>query len=114
MQEDKILDIETALIDMGGDRDIYTEVLNVFIEDTPRLFSNLSQAREQNDSETVTRLAHTIKSSSRSIGGMALSAIAARLEETSKIATNSQTVELIAKMKTAFVELKHALEEEGF
>ncbi len=114
MQEEKTLDIESALVDMGGDREIYKEVLDVFIEDSPKLISELTRPLERNDYETITRFAHSIKSSSRAIGGMRMSALAARLEEMSKDEVCTDMTTLIESIKAALKSLIEALRKEGF
>ena len=114
MAEEKILDLEAALTDMAGDREIYEEVVVVFLNDTPNTLSDISSAYNTSDIPTLNRLSHSIKSSSRSIGGLRLGAVAEKLENDSARDNLSNAENSIKELYTEFKNLKQKLAEEGF
>ncbi|MCB1738088.1 MAG: diguanylate cyclase, partial [Gammaproteobacteria bacterium] len=61
-------------------RDVHSKALKHFIEDTPGQLDQLRIAQAQRDVETVGRIAHTLKSASRTLGATALSITCAELE----------------------------------
>ena len=50
-----------ALAGMGGDESLLAEVIQMFLDDYPRLLSEIDAARAANDSATLARLIHTIR-----------------------------------------------------
>lgn len=114
MADEKILDLDTALADMAGDREIYEEVVAVFLQDTPNTLQDISNAYSESDISTLNRLCHSIKSASRSIGGIKLGAVAEKLEHESSKNDLSNAEKLINEMNSEFSKLKQKLSEEGF
>jgi HPt (histidine-containing phosphotransfer) domain-containing protein len=80
MNDDRVID--EALLD--GIRDImddaFPELIESFVEETSALFQEILQAAEVADHDRVSRLAHSIKSSSATIGALRLSKSARSLE----------------------------------
>lgn len=113
MNNEKILDLRKALMDMNGDREIYDEVVSVFIEDTPNLLQSMENAWQEKDIVTLNRNAHSLKSSSRTIGGIKLGSIAAQLEAESTGEINSNIKELIRNITDEFNLLKQNLIQDG-
>lgn len=75
--------IDTATLaqlkaDLG--EDFIAELVETYCSETPQLIEHLQEALEAQDSETFRRLAHSIKSSSASLGAMQLSELARQLE----------------------------------
>lgn len=70
--------LDRLYADMGED---IHEVLNAFLESINELLANLRHRADDEDIESISRWAHSIKSSAASIGMMKLSATAERLEK---------------------------------
>jgi HPt (histidine-containing phosphotransfer) domain-containing protein len=81
MNAQSVIDLPTfeALKDAMG-ADYILEVVQVYLEETPKLLSDLRQALEKQDCETFRRSAHSIKSTSNSFGALDLGAEARELE----------------------------------
>lgn len=109
-----ILDLENALADMADDREIYEEVVTVFLSDSPNTLSEISAAYTASDVTTVNRLAHSIKSASRSIGGLRLGSVAESLESESSDSCHPNIAALIHELTEEFKLLQQKLAEEGF
>lgn len=56
------------------------EIVALYLEHTPILLDDLQDALETKDTETVTRLAHSLKSSSGQLGATKLSQLSWELE----------------------------------
>jgi CheY-like chemotaxis protein len=66
---------------MGEDgNSLIAELIDIYLENTPKLLDNLRQSIVDNDSEVFNRTAHTLKSSSASLGAMRLSSLSKELE----------------------------------
>ncbi len=73
-------DIEFALSNLDHDTDIYAAVVDQYFISTPPMCNEMRTAAKSGDWETFRRHAHSIKSSSRTIGGMALGDLAEQIE----------------------------------
>jgi len=77
---------DAALDRMGGDTEIYDEVLVIFLEDSPTQFESISYLDNPNVSEgevdriVVHRVAHSLRSAAGNIGGDAMQQKASELE----------------------------------
>ena len=111
--DEKILDHESALENLADDREIYKEVLNAYMEDTPGIIEELNTAFDNSNIALVSRQAHSLKSSSRTIGGMRLGNVAAELEANSKEDSLDGIKELIEKIKEEFRVLKQEIAATG-
>ncbi len=81
MSVDTAIDHKTfkELIDTVGS-DFIGELVSAYLEETPTLLEQLRAAWDRRDAETFRRAAHSIKSSSASLGALHLSAQARALE----------------------------------
>jgi HPt (histidine-containing phosphotransfer) domain-containing protein len=68
----------------GDGGEFLREIVNIYIEDTPRRLADLRACLASGDVTTFTRAAHTVKGSSANVGAAALKAIAERLEQVSR------------------------------
>ena len=80
MSEYKLLNKEAALLRLGGDEELYQEVVSIFVEDIPNQLQALEQALGSQDVEASTRIAHSIKGASSNIGAEAMQAAALKAE----------------------------------
>ena len=66
------LDWSAALATVGGDRQLLREIVEAFLEEAPRLLTDLRQAAAGGDADGLRRAAHTLKASLRYLGAEAL------------------------------------------
>jgi HPt (histidine-containing phosphotransfer) domain-containing protein len=82
-----ILD-ESALVDLassvGGDMAFVTELIEAYLGDAPAQIAQIHAGVEAGDPASVVRPAHTLKSSSATVGAQRLAATARRLELASR------------------------------
>jgi signal transduction histidine kinase/DNA-binding response OmpR family regulator/HPt (histidine-containing phosphotransfer) domain-containing protein len=85
-------------------------LIDSFIQDAPRLIADAQRSWEQGHPTDLRRAAHTLKSSSATFGAMALSALARELEYKARDGALEQVLELLARIESAYLQAKAALE----
>lgn len=113
--------IEKEIIDKAMDwvadygEEFLIELIDVYLDDTPVRLAQLRQALDGGDTETVTREAHTLKSSSANVGAMTLSAVARQVELAGRngqleslSAEVSRLSDVFARVKSTLEALRHA------
>lgn len=92
----------------GGDVEFEREILATFVEAAPELMESLEIAINEGDAAAVRHAAHTLKGSSRSIGGQGF----AKVCETIEFAAKRQDLETcaahLAEAQQAYERLKVA------
>jgi PAS domain S-box-containing protein len=95
-----------------GDRALASEVVGLFLADSPQLLAQLSDAIAAGDAGRAQRFAHTLKGSSGSMGGETLSAIAAQMQEAGSEGNLPRLAELLPDARNALQKLSSLLEQE--
>ena len=77
---DSVLDTDVVrdLLDVMGDE--FTDLVQVYLEDTPKAVAALEQAATRGDNEGLIAPSHSLKSTSANLGALGLSELAKRLE----------------------------------
>ena len=75
-----IVNREAALERLGGDEELFLEVLDAFVQNFPLQIDELHAGIREDDRKLIQRIAHSIKSASASIGGGEISKVANVLE----------------------------------
>ena len=75
------LDVDDFMNRVQDDKDLFFELLDIFIEDFQKKRLELKEAVEKNDSKTVEHVAHFLKGSRGNISAKSLRVIFSRLEE---------------------------------
>jgi HPt (histidine-containing phosphotransfer) domain-containing protein len=90
--------------------DFLVELIDVYLDDTPVRLAQLRQALDGGDAETMTREAHTVKSSSANVGAMTLSALAQQVEFASRNGRTDSLAAEVGRMAAIFARVKATLE----
>ena len=77
-------DRDSALATLGGDQELLVEIVGLFLDDCPRLLSEIEQAIELQDAPTLKRLAHTVRGVASNFALPAVIEAAAVLESKAK------------------------------
>jgi two-component system sensor histidine kinase/response regulator len=85
------------------------ELVELYLEDTPKRLLELRRALDTGDTPTLTREAHTIKSSSANLGAMKMSGFAKELEIAGRAGEMRQMAEQVARTEAEFELVKIAL-----
>jgi two-component system, sensor histidine kinase and response regulator len=79
--EEKFVDVDAALERLGGDRQLFDELVDVFRTECPAVSGEMRRAIAERDSKTLERSAHTLRGSSSNLGALAVSRAALELEK---------------------------------
>jgi CheY-like chemotaxis protein/HPt (histidine-containing phosphotransfer) domain-containing protein len=95
---------------VGGDADFLAELIDTFLEDAPQMLAEMSQAVEDGDAAVLRRAAHSLKSNSADLGGMALSILCRELEGMGKAGTLAGASEKVTQAEAEYKRVQGALE----
>jgi HPt (histidine-containing phosphotransfer) domain-containing protein len=98
---------------LDGDEELLRDILEIYVEDVPRLIEKIKKAHEQNDAELVDREGHTLKGASANIGAPALRETAYQIEKAGKAGDLEGVDALIDRVEKDFDELKSVLAQSG-
>ena len=99
------------LREMLNQEEILAEVIQHYLEDTPKLLQDLSDGIAQGETELVTRTAHTLKSSSAMVGATRLAHLCQELEAKAKRENLEATAALLSQIKVEYEPVKTVLLE---
>jgi HPt (histidine-containing phosphotransfer) domain-containing protein len=102
--------LDGLLDSLGGDKEFLTELLQTYLEDSPRLLAAMRTALLAGNAEDFRRAAHTLKSNSASFGAMTLSRLARALEELGKAGTLASAAADLAQAEAEYARVRAALE----
>lgn len=105
-----ILDRAGALDRIGGDEDLYQEVIELFSHDTPLQIGILKQALQSMDRVLGERQAHSLKSASASIGAEALRDACLKTEKAFAKSEQGVLLQLVKKIELEFARVQDQLE----
>jgi HPt (histidine-containing phosphotransfer) domain-containing protein len=101
---------------VGENNDVFTELIDMFLEDAPTLLENMRQAVIQGAAEDLRFAAHSLKSSSAEFGATALCELCRELEAMGKENTLvgaaekvSQAEALYERVQAALIDIREAL-----
>jgi two-component system, sensor histidine kinase and response regulator len=104
-----VLDLESALTRLGGDRELFAELVAFYCEDAPILLREVSSAVESKDAATVRMKAHALKGLVAGCGGVRATCIAQSLENVGQSGNLSKAPALVTLLKSELDELTLAL-----
>ncbi|SEH08402.1 response regulator [Candidatus Venteria ishoeyi] len=93
----------------GGDREILEELITTFLQSSQQLLEEIQQAEQQQDAVLLNRAAHSLKSSSASLGGSALSALCLYLEKQGKAGNVQGNHQQIKQLQQEYAVLEQVL-----
>ena len=86
-------------------------LIDVFLEDTPRLLASLENAVDGPDYAALREAAHSLKSSAANLGAMSLSAAARRIESGARERELARPAVAVALVTNEFARARRALLE---
>jgi HPt (histidine-containing phosphotransfer) domain-containing protein len=100
---------------LGGDHEIYHEIIDLFLEDVIKQVRALEDAIHRGDAPGVQRQAHTLNGASANVGAAGLAEIAFQLERAGERHDLSRAGEMLDCIKTEFnrFEWIHAAQQHG-
>ena len=101
VDQDVLDELEHAV---GDDRAFLREVVETYLDDAPREIAAIREGISTGDVEQTSRAAHTLKSTSATVGALGLSAMARELETMTSSAT-TESADLAEPDITALVDV---------
>ena len=99
------------LRELVGDEASLRALIEVFLNDAPRLFTNLRAALAQDDPGNLRLAAHSLKSNSADYGAERLCALCARLENLGKRGELAGVSDLLDQAEAEFLRVSEALQQ---
>ncbi|WP_225892307.1 Hpt domain-containing protein [Nostoc sphaeroides] len=90
----------------------FVELIECYLTETPRLVQDISTAITTQDAQTLLNTAHQLKSSSASVGAIALAQLCKVLEAQGCSSKLENSLELISQLYQEYEQVKTALEKE--
>lgn len=94
-----------------GDAEFAAEILQEFLDTTPSLLRQAEEALRAGDATSLTRAAHTIKGSARSVGAQAFADIAFALERAGKEQQIDTASEIVRKLHEEWQRVQEHIEQ---
>ena len=111
LPSEHVLDTEIIrdLVEVMGDE--FTDLVRVYLEDTPKAISALEQAATRGSVEGLIAPSHSLKSTSANLGAMGLADLAKRIEHGARAGTLTATEApmLVSEVKRSFVRVTNEL-----
>ena len=101
-------DVVRDLLDVMGDE--FTDLVRVYLEDTPKSLAALEAAAARGDLEGLIAPSHSLKSTSANLGALSLSELAKRLEHGARGGTlGAEAPMIVAEIRRTFVRVQQEL-----
>ncbi|MEH2042886.1 PAS domain S-box protein [Nostoc sp.] len=97
---------------LRGDRVAFAELIECYLTETAKLVQHISTAIATQDIQTIWKTAHKLKSSSASIGAIALAHLCKVLEVQARSSNLENNLELLLLLYQEYEQVKTALEKE--
>ena len=106
MPDTPVIDLEAIAnlrsLNPGDNDEFLSEIVNIFLADTPLRIDELEQSLSAGDVPKFARSAHSIKGSSANLGAMSLRAVAEKLEHQSRKEGLAGVTPLLGEIKAQF------------
>jgi DNA-binding response OmpR family regulator len=96
---------------VGDDEAFLQELIGTFLEDAPKLITDMGQAIQENDASALRLAAHTLKSNSADFGAMTLSELSKKLEMMGREETLDGAADLMPQVKEEFDKAESILKD---
>jgi len=105
------LDWKTAMEAVQGDQGLLRELIEIFLDDGPKLMSQAREAQAEGDAAVLQRAAHTLKGSVRLFGAIQAFDLCFELESLAKRSELQQAAAAIARLEEELERLVESLNQ---
>jgi two-component system sensor histidine kinase/response regulator len=109
--EKEAFDRSALLNRLGGDEEVFEQVIGVFMKDIPDQLEQLKQGLGHKDASLVERQAHRIKGASANVGAQALRDVAFETEMAGREGNLDRAAPLVGNLEQEFERLRSLLPE---
>jgi CheY-like chemotaxis protein len=110
-QQEQAIDVATLLARVENDMDLMAEMIQLFLDSSPRLLEEINGGVNRGDCQTIERAAHALKGAMQSIGAAPAARAALHLEESGRCNHLEDVDVALAELKNEFQRLQSALVE---
>jgi HPt (histidine-containing phosphotransfer) domain-containing protein len=103
-----VINRKEAVDRLGGDEEIFKDIVALFLDQMPMRCRELNEAYSRNDYESLAIMAHTLKSSTATVGAKTLQLMFIMLENASRERSHSDVSQLIAQIGKEFSRFREA------
>ena len=100
------------VLQRDGGTDVLAKVITLYLQTTPRLLDTLNEASDAEDRTLLARTAHTLKSSSATLGATHLAALCKKLETMARAGSDNGGRELIVDIAAEYQRVAVSLRTE--
>jgi HPt (histidine-containing phosphotransfer) domain-containing protein len=102
--------LDALITAVGDDPDFVDELVDAYLADAPFQEDAIRAALDAGEAEGIVRPAHTLKSTSLSVGGVRVAEVARQIEEHGRAGSLGPVAALLADLEAARGDLAAALE----
>lgn len=102
-------DVDAAMAQVGGDLELFKEIVGIFVEDSEKLLSEIENAISRGDEKALERSAHTLKGSAGNFGAKTAVETALKLELMGRSGQLDDAQDTYLTLEEAINHLKSAL-----
>jgi HPt (histidine-containing phosphotransfer) domain-containing protein len=99
-------------LESNGSPGLVARLIETYLRSSPELIDSMRQAVSSDDAETIERTAHSLKSSSATLGAVELAELCKELEQIGREASTARAAEVFAGLETEFDRVRRALSEQ--
>ncbi len=107
----RIVDWRQAFETVGGDRRLLLDLINVFLDEHPRMLLDIQKAVTNHDLKVLKRSAHGLKGALNYLGARHAADLAIQLEESNAVSSPGKLQQLVAELQIAIHDLTLELEK---
>ncbi|PIR00310.1 MAG: hypothetical protein COV66_07445 [Nitrospinae bacterium CG11_big_fil_rev_8_21_14_0_20_45_15] len=103
-------DEAVALANCDGDDELFREIVEIYLEDSPTIVKNLKQAVMDSDAANIEKFAHALKGASGNICAEPVCDLAQMIERMGRKNELSEVRDVYRKLVKEFIRLKDSLD----
>jgi HPt (histidine-containing phosphotransfer) domain-containing protein len=107
------VDLAALLSQVENDWDLLGELIELFLDSSPRLLAEAEAGIARSDSQTIERAAHALKGAMQNMGAIPGAQAAADLEEIGRNGDLTHAPDALSRLKQEFDDLVVALEQQS-
>jgi HPt (histidine-containing phosphotransfer) domain-containing protein len=109
-----VFNVDEALAQLASDMDLLRQIVQLFVEQYPKLLEETQQAFSRSDCLSLTAAAHTLASSVGQLGGQRACAAARKLEQLGRQGNLSDVPQALAELESELLLLKSAVSDPAY
>ena len=103
--------LESLLDMLEGDQEVLVKIINCYLVESPKIVAAIQIAVTNEDADTLDKKAHSLKSSSASLGAMNLNQLCLELESKGKSGNLEGVVELVSQLVNEYAQVEIAFKK---